>query len=224
MPPGPDPLHAAPLAPLHKPKRRKRGPKPSRGRAVTELAVVLLGLCAVMAFVPLSSRWFPWVCGAACVLAGGYAVFGVARRPGAAAWWGFTWGGRSEDDLAAGMWNTALLFLAALVPIGFVRYGVTRPTIIDGGSYLLWCVIQDFLFFSLVLRGIDRLLDGKVGAHRHLAVLLTAVLFGLSHFPLAGFMAATALIAVFWGYIFFRTHLLWPVTVLHFLLGWLVLA
>lgn len=52
----------------------------------------------------------------------------------------------------------------------------------------------------------------------------TAGLFGLSHFPLTGFMAATALIAVCWGYIFFRTHLLWPVTVLHFLLGLLVLS
>ncbi|MEO2088172.1 MAG: CPBP family glutamic-type intramembrane protease [Gemmataceae bacterium] len=224
MPPGPDPLHAAPLAPLRKPKRRKRGPKPSRGRVVAELVVVLLGLAAVIAFVPLSSRWFPWVCGAACGLAGGYAVYGAVRRPGAAAWWGFTWGGRSEDDLAAGVWNTALLFLAALVPIGVVRYLVTRPTILDGGSYLLWCVIQDFLFFSLVLRGLDRLLDGKLAGHRHLAVSATAALFGLSHYPLAGFMAATALIAVCWGHIFFRTHLLWPVTVLHFLLGLLVLV
>lgn len=224
MPPGPDPLHAAPLAPLRKPKRRKRGPKPSVARVVAELAVVLLGLTAVIVFVPLSSWHFPWVCGAACVLAGGYAVYGVFRRPGMAAWWGFTWGGRDADDLAAGVWNTALLFLAALIPIGVVRYVVRRPDILSGATYLLWCVIQDFLFFSLVLRGLDRLLDGQLPGHRHVAVFITAVLFGLSHYPLTGFMAATALIAVCWGYIFFRTHLLWPVTVLHFLLGLLVLS
>jgi membrane protease YdiL (CAAX protease family) len=39
-----------------------------------------------------------------------------------------------------------------------------------------------------------------------------------------GFMAVTALIAVFWGYIFIRTRLLWPVTFLHFLLGLLVMT
>ncbi len=224
MPPGPDPLHSEPLAPLRKPKRRKRAPKPSRGRVAVELAVVLIGLAAILAFVPLSSWKFPWVCGAACVLAGGYAIYGVARRPGAAAWWGFTWGGRDADDLAAGMWNTALLFLAAIIPTGVVRYGVTRPMILDGGSYLLWCVVQDFLFFSLILRGIDRLLDGHLPGSRHVAVFLTAVLFGLSHYPLTGFMAVTAVIAVCWGYIFVRTHLLWPITVLHFLLGLLVLS
>ena len=53
---------------------------------------------------------------------------------------------------------------------------------------------------------------------------VTAVLFGLSHYPMAGLMAVTALIVVFWGYIFYRAHLLWPITVLHFLLGLLVMS
>lgn len=225
MPPGPDPLHSEPLAPLIRPtKRRKRGSKPSFARVTAELVVVLVGLFAVVTFVPLSSRWFPWVCGAACLAVAGYAIHGVYRWAGAAAWWGFTWGGRHADELAKGIWNTGLLFVVSLVPVGLVKCLVNTPTVLHPIPYLFWCVGQDFLFFSLVLRGLERLLSGRFVGYRHVAVFITAALFGLSHFPLFGFMAVTALIAVFWGYIFFRTHLIWPITVLHFLLGLLVMA
>jgi uncharacterized protein len=122
------------------------------------------------------------------------------------------------------VWNTGLLFLAAIIPTGVVTYVVHWPDILHPAAYLFWCVIQDFLFFSLILRGVERLFAGKVLGHRHLAVVLTAGLFGLSHYPMWGFMAVTALIAVFWGYIFIRTRLLWPVTFLHFLLGLLVMT
>lgn len=223
-PPGPDPLHAEVRKPARPPKRRRGPPKPSAARAAGEIGAVVVALVGVVAFVPLSSRWFPWVCGAACVLAGGYAAWGASRRRGAAAWWGFTWGGRHEDDLARGVWNTALLLVASLVPVAVVKCLVTTPTVLHPVAYLVWCVIQDFLFFSLVLRGVERLTAGKLVGHTHLAVAVAAGLFGLSHFPLYGFMAATALIAVFWGYIFLRTRLLWPVTALHFLLGLLVMS
>lgn len=223
MPPGPDPLHTEPLAPRTTRKRRRRLPKPSFARVGAELVVVLVGLFAVVTFVPLSSKLFPWTCGAACVLAGGYAVYGAARRPGAARWWGFTWGGKYEDDLARGLWNTGLLFLAALVPVAAVKCLVRTPSVLHPVAYLVWCFVQDFLFFSLILRGVERLTAGKLVGHKHLAVLLTAVLFGLSHYPMSGFMGVTALIAVFWGYIFLRTRLLWPVTLLHFLLGLMVM-
>ena len=199
-------------------------PKPSFTRVTVELLVVLAGVSAVVAFVPLSSRWFLAVSGSACVLAVLYAVYGVLRIPGAAAWWGFTWGGRYADELARGIWNTVLLFLAALLPVALVKcLNVATPHPGHPIGYLVWCVVQDFLFFSLVLRGFDRLLSGKMAGHQHLAVVVTAALFGLSHFPMVGFMAVTALIAVFWGYIFFRTHLLWPITGLHFLLGLLIM-
>lgn len=206
-----------------KPPRRRLA-KPSRARVVAELVVVLGGLFAVVAFVPLSNRWFPWVCGGACVFVGGYAVVG-ARRPGTAAWWGFTWGGRNVDDLATGVWYTVLLFFASLVPMAVLKCsGVRTPVVPHPVAYLVWCFVQDFLFFSLIQKGIERLTAGHLLEHRHLAVAVTAVLFGLSHYPLVGFMAATALIAVFWGYIFLRTRLLWPVTILHFLLGLLVMS
>jgi hypothetical protein len=225
--PGPDPLHAAPVERARRPKRR-RLPKPSFARVTAELVVVLVSLFAVVAFVPLSSWKFPWVCGAACVLAGVYAIHGVMRRPGAAAWWEFTWGGRAErheDDLAVGLWNTGLLAVVSLVPIAAIKcVRVPTPSVLHPAAYLLWCVIQDFLFYSLVLRGIERLTAGKLPGHKHLAVYATAALFGLSHSPMLGFMGVTALVGVCWGYLFLQARLLWPITACHFVLGLLVMS
>ncbi|MGL6073522.1 MAG: lysostaphin resistance A-like protein [Fimbriiglobus sp.] len=228
MPPiGPDPLHSAPVERISRPKRR-RVRKPSVARVTSELVVVLAALFAVVIFVPLSSRLFSWVCGAVCVLAGGYAIHGVVWRSGVAAWWGFTWGGRPdrhEDDLASGLWNTGLLAVVSLVPIAALKcLAVPTPSVLHPVAYLLWCVVQDFLFFSLILPGFERLTDGKLPGHRHFAVFATAVLFGLSHSPMMGFMVVTALIGVCWGYLFLRTRLLWPITACHFVLGLLVMA
>jgi membrane protease YdiL (CAAX protease family) len=200
-------------------------PKPPLSRVAIELVVVLVGLFAVMRFVPLDSRWFVAVTALACVLATSYAVYGALRMPGAAKWWGFLWGGRYADDLALGVWNTGLLFVASLIPVAAVKcVGIRTPSVLHPVAYLFWCVIQDFLFYSLILRGIERLTNGYLIGHTHLAVWLTAALFGLSHYPMLGFMALTGLIGVFWGYLFLRTHLLWPITGCHFLLGLLIMS
>lgn len=221
MRPGPDPLHTDSRPPAV--KKRRRVPRPSVARAAVESVVVLAGLAAIVAFVPLNSRWFVAATAAAGALAAGYALHGVARRPGAATWWGFVWGGRDAEDLARGLYHSGLLFAVALVPVVAVKCLVRTPTVVHPGAYLFWCFVQDFLFFSLVLKNGDRLLADSVAWHRHFAVWGTAALFGLSHFPMTGFMLVTAVVAVFWGYIFLQCRLLWPVTVSHFALGLMVM-
>jgi hypothetical protein len=224
MRPGPDPLNTEALAPAPKPKKRRKVAKPSYLRVVLELGVVILALALVVAFLPLSSPYFPWVCGTASMVTSGYALFGLSRWKDSAAWWGFVWGGRDEDELAKGLLYTILLFLGALIPVGVVKCLVKTPAVLHPVAYLFWCIIQDYLFFCLILRGLERLLEGNLVGHRHLAILITAGLFGLSHFPLVGFMGITAVIAIFWGYLFFQMRLIWPLTGLHFLLGFLVMS
>ncbi len=197
---------------------------PSRARAAAEVAVGLTGVSVVVVLVPLSSPWFVVVTAVACGVVAAYGIYGATRLEGAAKWWGFVWGGRSHDDLARGLFNTGLLFVGSLIPIAVVKCLVRTPSVQHPAAYLFWCFAQDFLFFSLVMRGIERLLAGSVVGHRHLAVWITALLFGLSHFPMYGFMLATAIIAVFWGYIFLRSRLLWPVTASHFVLGLMVMS
>ena len=189
-----------------------------------ELIVVLFGLFVMVVFVPLASPWFVVATATACVLASGYAVYGASQLRGAAMWWGFIWGGKSEDDLARGLFHTGSLFVVALFPIALVKCLILTPTVPHPVAYLFWCFIQDFLFFSIVLRGFERLTAKSVVGYRHLAVWITAALFGLSHFPMSGFMLVTAVIAVFWGYIFQRSRLLWPVTASHFVFGLMVMS
>ncbi len=221
MRPGPDPLHTDP--PRGAVKKRRRGGKPSVGRAAGELVVVLAGMVGIVALVPLTSPWFVAATAAAGAVAAGYALHGVARRPGAAKWWGFVWGGSDDEGLALGLYRSGVLFAVALVPVVAVKALVRTPAVPHPLPYFAWCFVQDFLFFSLVLKNLARLTAGSIAWHRHFAVWGTAVLFGLSHFPLAGFMAVTAVVAVFWGYIFVQCRLLWPVTLSHFALGLMVM-
>ncbi len=220
---GPDRLHTDPIR-VHPARKRPRLPKPPVGRVTVELIVAVSGLFATVLLAPLSSRWFVLATAIACGVAVGYAIFGAIRLPGAAAWWGFVWGGKDEDDLARGFFQTGLLFFASLVPIALMKCSIRTPAVSHPAAYLLWCFVQDFLFFSIIERGLERLTSGKVVGHRHIAVAGTALLFGLSHFPMVGFMLATGLIAVVWGYIFQRSRLLWPVTASHFVLGLIVMS
>lgn len=204
-------------------KGPRRPPKLSAARAAGELTAVVAGVSAVVVFVPLTSRWFVAATASAGLLAGGYAWYGAARVRGAAKRWGLVWGGKDAENLARGLYHSGLLFALALVPAFAVRCLVRTPTVPHPAAYLFWCFVQDFLFFSLGLRAIERLTSGRVAWHRHLAVWATAGLFGLSHFPLGGFMLGTAALAVFWGYIFLQCRLLWPVTLSHFTLGLMVM-
>ena len=106
-----------------------------------------------------------------------------------------------------------ILFLRALVAHGYV----TLPPIKALSGYLIWCVVQDFLFFSLVLRN---LLDF---VNRHVAIVATAGLFALSHYPFYTFMGGTALVAFCWGYVFATSRVIWFVIVAHWILGLMIL-
>jgi membrane protease YdiL (CAAX protease family) len=125
---------------------------------------------------------------------------------------------RREEGIARGMAGMIVLGLAALVPIVFLRRAVGASYGGDPSTYLLWCFVQDFLFFSLGLRN---LLDFF---NRHAAVLGAAVLFGLSHYPFGPFMLVTATAAVCWGYVFAWSRVLWFVTALHAVHGMFLLA
>ena len=168
MRPGPDPLHTDPRPAAV--KKRRRGAKPSVGRAAGELVVVLAGLVGIVALVPLTSRWFVAATAAAGAVAAGYALYGVARRPWAAKWWGFVWAGTDDEGLALGLYRSGVLFAVALVPVVAVKALVRTPAVPHPLPYFAWCFAQDFLFFSLVLKNLGRLTAGSIAWHRHFAV------------------------------------------------------
>ena len=197
-------------------------PYPTR-RKVTELVAVVAVLAAVDLFYPLNSPRF-WIPTAfICLAAGAYAVYGLRHFPGAARRWGFVYQRNREHGIMQGALWVLLSVLGATAPVVAIRAAVaagylTMPAFTRPEPYLVWCVVQDYVFFALALRN---LLDFT---NRHVAVWLTALMFGLSHYPFDAFMIATGTVAVCWGYVFATSRFIWLVTGSHFVLGLMVLA
>jgi hypothetical protein len=187
-------------------------------RHLIEPIAVVTGLALVVAFAPLESTRFPDVVPVAATGTFAYAVVGAIWFRGAAEEWGLVPPPRSDLEVVHGCLGMGVLTLVSFAPIVMVHLLKTRPAMSHPVTYLVWCAVQDLLFFSLFLRNAA----GFVTVNP--AVFLTAALFGLSHYPHGGFMYVTGLVGIVWGYVFVYTRLLWVVTASHFLLGVLVLA
>ena len=141
-------------------------------RQLFEPAAVAAGTGLVVGFAPLDSDRFVVVVPIVCVLATGYTLFGLVRFRGAAEGWGLVPPPRSDLEVAHGCLGVGILALASFAPIVLLHLFLERPALGHPAAYLVWCALQDFLFFSLFLRN----LAGLITAHP--AVLMTAVLFG----------------------------------------------
>jgi membrane protease YdiL (CAAX protease family) len=189
-----------------------------RRRAFLELAVALLGLAAVVLFVPLGSPYFGWVSLGCCLAVVGYVAYGLARIPGAAEHWHLIPPAADNEGCRFGCGYIAGLLFAGLIPIVAMKLLVTLPFEVSAWSYLAWCVVQDFVFFSVILRNLADLTDPITG------VLGAAVCFAASHYPFGEFMAATAAIGLLWGYLFVTTRWLLFVTASHWMMGLFLLG
>jgi membrane protease YdiL (CAAX protease family) len=110
-------------------------------------------------------------------------------------WW------YNGKDYAYGLVVITMVFVAGIGPIIAMRF-FDAPMPNPGGPwrYLAWCSIQDFIFFSLILRGLVDLINP------YAAIFITAALFGLSHLPNYELVVGTVFIAAAWGYLFLASR------------------
>jgi membrane protease YdiL (CAAX protease family) len=191
-----------------------------RMRAICEAIVPTAILLLQVSLVPLGSGWFPVV---ATVLSGlviAYAIVGLTRFQDSSRRWQLTppwW--YDGKDYAYGVVFVFTLLLAGIGPIFAIRYfEAPLPNPGSPWRYLAWCLIQDFIFFSLILRGLVDL------THPLLAICFTAVLFGLSHYPNYEMVFGTILVAAAWAYLFLASRWLLFVLISHWLMGLLLLT
>lgn len=112
-----------------------------------------------------------------------------------------------------------LIFAVGVGPIFALRqFDVHMPNPGSPWIYLAWCTIQDFVFFSLILRGLSDQFNS------HVSIWITAILFGISHFPSIEVMIGTLFIAAAWGYLFLKSRWLLFVIASHWFMGWMLLA
>lgn len=187
-------------------------------RTVWECAAVITGVGLIVFVLPLGSPGYLALCVATSAVTAVYGAYGVWRVPGTPRRWGLIGNPRRAEGIAYGFGFAALMTALGVVPVAVGRALVSHPPLAFPPLYSLWCIVQDFVFFSLFLRNlVDRM-------PRWGAVVLTAVLFGLSHYPLVEMALITGAAALVWGYIFAVSRVLWFAFLPHLFLGYVLLS
>ena len=186
-----------------------------------EISVVLLALGYVVAAAPLGGQAFQT---AAIIFSSGlglYAILKVSFVKGAGARWGLpffrtarpVWSLGSMSEDYAGFVTVGGTFLVGIVPIILLKLAFPMELQVSSAAYLSWCVIQDLVFFAIVLTNVESIAGSTI------AIAIAAVLFGASHYPFWPLMAATTMIGAVWGYIFVQTRSFAWVLLSHFVMG-----
>ena len=82
--------------------------------------------------------------------------------------------------------------------------------------YPIWGTIQQFLVIGLVAGNVKGLKKNKLPDVA--IILLTALLFGLLHYPFYWLMAGTFVLALFYGYVYLKARNVYVMGIFH---GWL---
>lgn len=183
-----------------------------------ELVAAITGLLLVVAFAPLSSPRFAAAMTGGIVVTVLYAVIAGLRDPEKWEEWGFLPHDDAEEDGGYGCVSVGWLVLLSVGFLLFAKFLFPLPHVTKPAGYFLWCCVQDFLFFGVILRGLLLRIDNV------LAVIATALLFATSHYPLTAFMGMTGIVALFWGFVYVKTRWLLPIIVSHWIMGILLLG
>jgi uncharacterized protein len=142
----------------------------------------------------------------------------VRRRqvPGVLKYWGFRIDNFTEVIrivLPFGIVAIAIFFIVGfyLNTINFSWHVI--PILI---LYPIWGTIQQFLVIGLVAGNVKDLKKNKLPDA--VAILLTALLFGLLHYPFYWLMEGTFVLALFYGYVYLKTRNVYVMGIFH---GWL---
>jgi membrane protease YdiL (CAAX protease family) len=82
--------------------------------------------------------------------------------------------------------------------------------------YPIWGTIQQFLVIGIVAGNLKDLKQRKFP--NHLIIFITALLFGILHYPFYWLILGTFLLALFYGYIYLKTRNVFVMGIFH---GWL---
>lgn len=180
-----------------------------------EIAAVLL--TASGKFILMD--WLQWRLPFIVVAILGWTIYVFLRRkkvPGIIRYWGFRLdniGPALKIVMPFGMISVAIFFV-----IGYYRSTINLtwhivPILI---LYPVWGTIQQFLLMTLVA---GNLKDLKVQRLADTAIIFaTAVLFGMLHYPYYWLIAATFILALFYGYLYLRIRNVFVLGIFH---GWL---
>jgi uncharacterized protein len=144
-----------------------------------------------------------------------YVIYATRKEPGLLAHWGF------RTDNFNTVWRMVLPFglfaVTAFFVIGYLlgTINLTWHIIPILLLYPIWGVIQQFLVISLMAGNLH---DTQPRMGKPLIIFLTALLFGLVHYPYYWLMLGTFVLALFYGFVFLRERNVYVLGLFH---GWL---
>ncbi len=183
-------------------------------RRYAEIAAVFLTALGKFIFMDWLDLKLPFI----IIAIVGWTIYVVGRArsvPGILRYWGF-----SKETF----WPVLRMVLPfALVSIIiFIAIGLYRDTIRLTWHiipililYPIWGTIQQFLVIALVAGNLNEI---KNGTSTTFIIFITALLFGLLHYPYYWLVLGTFVLALFYGYVYLRARNVYVMGILH---GWL---
>jgi membrane protease YdiL (CAAX protease family) len=178
------------------------------------LAVLLTGVGKLL-FMDLLNWRLPFIV-FAIIAWTAYVIYRSKQFHGILTHWGFRTDNFKEVMLK-------LLPFGIFAVVSFFLIGYIQNTIIISWHiipililYPIWGVIQQFLVIALVAGNLQDLKNNKLSSYT--IILLTAVLFGLIHYPYYWLIAGTFILALVYGYIYLKARNIYVMGLFH---GWL---
>lgn len=178
------------------------------------MAVVLtaVGKFVFMDFL----QWrFPFIA-AAIILWGCYVIYRNRKTPGITQYWGF----RTDNfgTVVRRILPFGIISLAIFICIGMYQDTINLtwhivPILI---LYPIWGIIQQFLLIALTAGNLQDFANLKVP--KVLIIIVSAILFGLIHYPFLWLIVGTFILGVFYGLIYFKHRNIYALGIFH---GWL---
>lgn len=180
-----------------------------------EIVAVLLTAAGKFIFMDALQWKFPFIV-VSIFGWGGYVLYRSKKEPGILAYWGFR-----TDNFKKVMFM--VLPFGGVAVVSFFVIGYSRDTININWHlipilllYPIWGVIQQFLVIGLMAGNLHDLENQKLS--KPVIIVLTALLFGLVHYPYYWLMLGTFVLAIFYGFIYLRERNVYVMGLFH---GWL---
>lgn len=178
------------------------------------LAVIATGIGKLIFFNWLHLQF--WFIMLASIFWIGYIFYRVRSNKSILNWWGFRKEG-FRDSLRM------IVPLALIALTLFILYGLRSGKMILSWHilpslvlYPIWGTIQQFLIMALVAGNLNTLKGIRMP--RYLSILITALIFGIVHFPYYLLIAGTFVLAIIYALVYFNYRNLWVLGIFH---GWL---
>jgi uncharacterized protein len=180
-----------------------------------EIAAVLLTGAGKFVFMDLLQWKLPFI----LISIFAWTTYVVVRQrevKGILSYWGFRFDNFS--DVIRIILPFGIASIALFILIGWQRGTINitwhiLPVLI---LYPIWGVIQQFLVIALVAGNLQDMRQNKID--KFVIILLTAILFGLLHFPHYWLVLGTFILALLYGFVYLKSRNVYVMGVFH---GWL---